>query len=215
MSTAPEDLAPFLRPTAYIDSDSAPIEELAEALRKPQPRETSIALFDEVRDRIRYDPFAAMDPPESYRASAILARGSGYCIQKAVLLAALGRAADIPTRLGFADVRNHKVSPRLREAMGTDLFVFHGYVEFHIEGAWLKATPAFDAETSRRIGVLPLELDGIGDAMFHPVDPQGAPFMDYVQDRGTYADLPLEEIVATFTEVYADSLLTRDTEDEG
>ena len=39
--------------------------------------------------------------------SATLARGYGFCVNKAVLLAALARAVGIPARLGFADVRNH------------------------------------------------------------------------------------------------------------
>ena len=94
----------YLEPTEFLDSGAAPIVEVAASLRQGTPKETAIALFDWVRDEIRYDPYTAMDPRERYRATAILERGSGYCVQKAVLLAALGRAAGIPSRLGFADV---------------------------------------------------------------------------------------------------------------
>ena len=37
---------------------------------------------------------------------------------------AAARAVGIPSRLGFADVRNHLASDRLLEVMRTDLFVF-------------------------------------------------------------------------------------------
>jgi transglutaminase-like putative cysteine protease len=123
-------------------------------------------------------------------------------VQKAVLLAALARAAGIPSRLGFADVRNHKTPDWLREIMGTDLFVFHGYVELYLDGGWVKATPAFDAQSSRRAGALVVELDGTNDAMLHPVDPEGHPYIEYVQNRGWFADLPLDEIQRTFLETY-------------
>jgi transglutaminase-like putative cysteine protease len=58
--------------------------------------------------------------------SAVIDATSGYCVQKAVALTAAARAAGIPSRLGFADVKNHLQSERLRAAMGTDLFVWHG-----------------------------------------------------------------------------------------
>jgi transglutaminase-like putative cysteine protease len=192
----------YLEPTEFIESAAAPIVALARSLAGTTERETAVALFDWVRDRVKYDPYAAMDPREQYKATAVLERERGYCVQKAVLLAALGRAAGIPTRLGFADVRNHKSPPRMLELMGTNLFVFHGFVEFYLGGEWVKATPAFDETTSRKAGVLPVELDGEHDAMFHPVDPEGHPFIEYVRSRGSHADLPFDELRRTLVEVY-------------
>jgi transglutaminase-like putative cysteine protease len=197
------DLLPFLLPTEFIDSDTPAIRQLAEDLRQSDDTQTAIALFEWVRDQIRYDPWTAGDPAAMYKASAILERRSGYCVQKAVVLAALGRAAGIPSRLGFADVRNHKIPDSMREIMGTNLFVFHGYVEFHLEQRWLKATPAFDRESTRRAGALLVELDGSNDALLHPVDPEGHPYIEYVRDRGTYADVPLQELRQAFLETYA------------
>ncbi len=197
------DLEPYLSPTKYIDSEAEPIVDLARSLKREDATKTAIALFDWVRDNIRYDPFCAVDPPQAYPATAILERKRGYCIQKAVLLAALGRASGIPTRLGFADVRNHKLPEKLLMLMGTNLFVYHGFTEFHLDGAWVKATPAFDRETSKRAGVLPVTLDGSNDAMLHPVDPEGHPFIEYIQSRDSHADLPLDEIRATLLETYS------------
>jgi transglutaminase-like putative cysteine protease len=195
--------AACLAATSFLESDAPAIRSLAESLRRPSPRETAVALFDWVRDRIRYDPKAALDERESYRATKVLERGSGYCVEKAVLLAALARAAGIPARLGFADVRNHQSPPWLREAMGTDVFVFHGYVELHLDGRWVKATPAFDEGSARKAGVLPVTLDGTNDAMLHPVDPRGHPYIEYLRDRGSFCDLPFEEIHRTIRETYA------------
>lgn len=155
-----------------------------------------------MRDQIRYDPRCALDAREAYRASVILERRRGYCVQKAVLLAALYRAAGIYARLGFADVRNHKTPERLRALMGTDLFVFHGYVEMWLDGRWLKATPAFDRQSTQLAGALLVTLDGDNDAMLHPVDPEGQPYIEYVQDRGSFADLPIDEILATLRATY-------------
>ncbi len=197
------DLTPYLGPTETIESEAEPITELARSLSRDDPRDQAVALFDWVRDNIRYDPYCAADPPEQYRATAVLERGRGYCVQKAVLLAALGRAAGIPTRLGFADVRNHKIPDKLRELMGTDLFVFHGFVEFYLDGRWVKATPAFDERASSKAGVLPVTLDGTNDAMLHPVDPEGHPFIEYVRSRGTFVDLPLDELRRTLIETYS------------
>ena len=208
-----EDLQSYLRPTEFIESAAEPIVALARSLARGTERETAIALFDWVRDRVKYDPYAAVDPRGRYRATAVLERGRGYCVQKAVLLAALGRAAGIPTRLGFADVRNHKSPPKMLELMGTNLFVFHGFVEFYLEGQWVKATPAFDEATSRKAGVLPVALDGENDAMFHPVDPEGHPFIEYVRSRGTHADLPFDELRRTLLEAYGGA--RRDAGDGG
>ena len=192
----------YLGTTDFIESGAPEIVRLAVSLVAGDPAETSVALFDWVRDNIRYDPRAAVDGPGEYRATAVLERARGFCIQKAVLLAAMGRAAGIPSRLGFAYVRNHRCPAWLKELMGTDVFVFHGYVELFLGGRWVKATPAFDSESSRRAGVLPVELDGTNDAMLHPVDPEGHPYIEYLRYRGVYADLPYDEIMAAFRESY-------------
>ena len=200
-----------LAPTEFIDCDTSSIRERASLLGKASARETAIALFDWVRDSIRYDPYSAMAERDAYRASAVLAQGRGYCVQKAVLLAALARACAIPSRLGFVDVRNHRVPERLARLMGTNLFVFHGYVELWLDRRWVKATPAFDRDTTRRAGALLVELDGTNDAMLHPVDPQGHPYIEYVRDRGIYDDLPFDELQAALRETY-DSARIRELE---
>ena len=143
-------------------------------------------LFAAVRDEVRYDPYRIPTDPADYRASAVLAAGSGYCVQKAVALTAAARAAGIPSRLGFADVRNHLQSERLRELMGTDLFVWHGYSTLFVGGRWTKASPAFNAELCARFGVPPLDFDGTHDALLHAFAGDGSRYMEYVREHGVY-----------------------------
>ena len=73
---------------------------------------------------IPYYPFYL---PEHYRASNILKSGRGFYISKAALLCALERACGIPSRVGFATVRNHLATQKLIDFIGSDLFVYHGY----------------------------------------------------------------------------------------
>ena len=119
-----------------------------------------------MRDNIAYDPRVPFYLPEHYAASTILKNGRGYCVQKACLLYAVGRAAGIPSRLGFADIRNHGASPEIVEMMGCDIFAYHGYTEFFLNGRWIKATPAFNMAVFEKHNIAPVEFDGRNDAVF-------------------------------------------------
>jgi transglutaminase-like putative cysteine protease len=118
-------------------------------------------------------------------------------------LAACCRSVGIPARLGFADVRTHLSTARLREKMRTDIFYWHGYTEILLDDKWVKATPAFNIELCNKFKLLPLELDGQTDSLYHPYDAEGNRHMEYVNDRGVYDDLPLSEIKSTFQENYS------------
>lgn len=194
----------YLRPTPAIDCDSASIKRKADDLTRGQHEVTDKAksLFYFVRDEIKYRPHIVSDLLEDYRASKILRTGEGWCVQKAVLLAALARAAGIPARLHLADIRNYLVSDRLKELMGTNLFVYHGYDELYIEGKWVKATPAFDLKMCQDNRIVPVEFDGKSDAIFHSHNVDGELHIEYVEDHGCYQDLPLDEILAAFAQVY-------------
>lgn len=187
-----------LRPTAFIDSDSAAVaalvDRVAPAAPSATPMDRVIRLYYAIRDEIRYDPYLIDVAPATYRASTCIARGHGFCINKAVVLAAAARAVGVPAKLGFADVRNHLATPRLRELMGTDLFYWHGYATLFLDGRWVKATPAFNLALCERFGVQPLEFDGQADSVFHPFDRAGRRHMEYVLDRGSFDDLPLDAI---------------------
>jgi transglutaminase-like putative cysteine protease len=193
-----------LHPTAAIDCDDPRVIAFARshAGSGATECERAVRLYYAVRDGIRYDPYAIDLSVNGMRASTTLATGRGWCVPKAVLLAACCRAEGIPAKLGFADVRNHLTTERLRKLMNTDVFFWHGYTSIRIQGHWVKATPAFNIELCRRFQLRPLEFDGTADSIFHPFDLTGRVFMEYIRYRGEFSDLPLERISATLNRHY-------------
>lgn len=196
----------LLSPTAYIDSDSAEVTEFVARALADAPHlsvtDKAIRLFDAVRDQIRYDPYAVSFSEGDYRASRVLQKPSNFCIPKAIALTAVLRAAGIPAAVGFADVRNHLNSPKLAELMGTDLFIYHGYVALWLDGRMFKVTPAFNTALCERFGVRQLVFDGGSDALFHEFDMRNHRHMEYTNDRGWFADPPVREILDEFRAAY-------------
>lgn len=204
--TSSADPTEFLSSTDYVDSDSPEIREfVALALRgtsTASDTEKAIGLFDAVRDRIKYDPFHIGLAQEDYRASRIARKTSNFCVPKAILLTAALRAVGIPAAVGFADVKNHLNSPKLAELMGTDLFIYHGYVALWLNGRMFKVTPAFNTELCERFGVRQLIFDGQSDALFHEFDTRDHRHMEYVNDRGWFADPPIAQLLGDFRVAY-------------
>jgi len=125
----------FLQPARFVDSDHPKIVDFArQHAVGSDDREKAVSLYYAVRDAVRYNPFQNFTLDEAYRGSACLERSEGWCVPKAALLAACARAAGIPARVGYADVKNHLTTPALTAKMGTDLFVFHGYTDLFLDG---------------------------------------------------------------------------------
>jgi transglutaminase-like putative cysteine protease len=194
----------FLAPGRYIDSGASSVVAFATAAAGSEADALArvLRLYRAVRDDIIYDPYVDLSDPANFRASGVLAAGRAFCIGKAALLAASCRVIGVPARVGYADVRNHLSSPRLTEHMGTDVYVWHSYTDILIDGAWAKATPAFNSTMCRRIGLEPLAFDGRSDSLLHPYDRSGRLYMQYLRDRGTFADVPYDTIMAAFTAHY-------------
>ncbi|MEQ8484690.1 MAG: transglutaminase family protein [Pseudomonadales bacterium] len=194
----------WLESTWFIDFDSDEVADFAEDAvgEATKPVEVARRLFYAVRDGIRYDPYQTSADPEAYRASAVAVSERNWCIPKSVLLVAAARYCGIPARLGFADVKNHLTSEKLSESMGTDLFAWHGYAELLLNGKWRKLSTAFNIELCEKFGVKALEFNPDRDTLMHPFDQQGRKHMEYVRERGSYDDLPLDEIFETFLEIY-------------
>jgi len=198
----PDTDDPALRPGAFIDSDHPSVQATAQQLTADAPTATALALYAFVRDAIRYDPYVDYTDPAIWRASAVLAAGSGYCVGKASLYTALCRAAGIPAMLGLADVRNHLATPRLLEATGTDLFSYHGFSEIRLGERLLKVSPIFNASLCERLGVEPLAFDGEVDALMQPADRSGRTFMVYEADHGRFADVPAQMLLPEMARLY-------------
>lgn len=206
MNTAIQDMPAVLRlylgAGEYVDSDHPDVIARAERLGGGTPTEQARRIYDFVRDEILYNPYCDYGSPETYRASAVLAAGNGYCVGKASLYAALCRAAGIPARIGLADVRNHLATPRLRELAGDDVFRWHGYAEIHLGAGWVKVTPTFNRTLCEKLDVPTLPFDGRTDALLQPFDAEGRTFMQYLDDYGTFFDVPGKFLRADMLRLY-------------
>lgn len=193
-----------LSPSYFIDSDAPKIIEFSRSivLNEVDPVRQAVALYYAVRDGFRYDPYDISLDAEAFKASNILSSGKGWCVTKAILLAACCRSLGIPARLGFADVSNHLSTERMRQTMQTNIFYWHGYTSLYLQGKWVKATPAFNIELCRKFHLKPLEFNGQEDSIYHEFDEKGNKHMEYLNDRGEYLDLPLKEIIDTFKQFY-------------
>lgn len=193
----------FLAPGPTVESTAPAVVAFAAAhAGGGTALERAVRLYYAVRDGFRYDPYSSALSVEGLKATKVLDEQRGWCVSKAILLAAVCRAQDIPARLGFADVRNHMSTEKMRQRMQTDLFYWHGYTDIFLDDRWVKATPAFNIELCEKFGLHPLEFDGREDSIYHPFDVSGNRHMEYVNFRGTFAEPPVDEMLATFQKHY-------------
>ena len=202
---APPDPA-YLAPTEFVDSDHPAVVAYArEHGVGESPRAIAVALYYAIRDGFRYTPWNVEFEREAFRASDVLLRPrskGAHCVDKANLLAASARVLGIPSRLHFADVRNHIGTEYLEQLLGTDLLVYHGYCDLWLEGRWVAATPAFNLALCEHLDVAPLEFDGLSDSVFQEYDREGGRFMEYVSDHGHHLDVPYEAMIAAWKRHY-------------
>lgn len=199
-----KELEKYLRPTYFVDSDNPDVIAFAKKHTEgaTTDKEKAVKLYYAVRDGFRYDPYHVDLTPEELTASAVLNRGSGYCVEKANLLGAAARALGIPSRFAFYNVKNHLSTDKLIRILRSDVFVFHGLTELYIDGKWVKATPAFNIQLCEKFDVPALEFDGEHDSMFQQYDGDGNNFMDYLHDYGIFDDIPRELFIKALKENY-------------
>lgn len=204
-----------LQPTTIIDSDHERVQAFTHrhAGRSTNPTDQAIRLYYAVRDTIRYNPYRFNLSANQIKASYTLDAKASWCVPKAVLLAACCRAMGIPARVGFADVRNHLSTKQMREQMKTDVFNWHGYTIIHLNGKWVKATPAFNIELCEKFRFRALDFDGQHDSIYHPFDLSGNKHMDYILFRGEYDDVPLEEMRESIMVLYGRTTFPTDSSD--
>ena len=199
-----EDLKPFLQAGPTVQSDDDAVVGFARRAMGTETRavDQAVLLYYAVRDEVRYDGYDLDISVEGLCARRNLELGHGWCISKAVLLAACCRAVGIPARLGYADVRNHLSTRKMRERMGTNLFFWHGYTSIFLGGRWVKATPAFNLELCHKFRLRPLDFNGKEDSLYHPFDLEGRRHMESVHERGEFAEPPIDRIRETFRRKY-------------
>ncbi len=194
----------YLDPTPTVDSDNLKVKAFAAKHAGDSSNKTkqAISLYYAVRDKIRYDPYSIEVSVEGLKASHTLEAGRGWCVAKAILLAACCRGMGIPARLGYADIRNHMSTERMRQQMKTDIFFWHGYTSIYLDDVWIKATPAFNIGLCDKFRIKPLDFDGRTDSIYHPFDLEGNKHMEYLRYRGEFADVPIDQIKETFIKEY-------------
>ena len=184
----------YLQPTEFLDFDQKSVREFAETntIGAKNETEKAVKLYYAVRDGFQYNPYILDLRREGLKASDLLTRKRGYCVEKAILLAATARAVGVPSRLSFYIVRNHIATEKLEQILQKNYLVFHGAAEMFLDGKWLKTTPAFNKNLCKYLGVEPLEFDGREDSIFQEYDKSGNVFMTYLHEYGDFADLPYQ-----------------------
>ena len=178
---------------SYVEDVVAGVEE---------DTQRAVAVYYAIRDGILYDPYSADISVAGLKATTVLEERRGWCVSKAILLAACCRALGIPARLGYADVLNHLSTEKLRQRMKTNVFYWHGYTALYLDDRWVKATPAFNIELCEKFGLKPLEFNGRDDSIYHAFDQAGNRHMEYLHDRGQFLEPPIEAMRRTFDEYY-------------
>ncbi len=202
-----------LRETRFIDSGHPDVTAFAAPhLRPGDDVATAVNLYYAIRDAVPYDIRAFGLDEDDFVASRVLKAKSAFCVPKAVALAALARAAGIPSRVGFANVRNHLTTPKIAALMDDEVFRWHAYTALWLDGRWVKATPAFDIALCERHGIKPLDFNGREDSIFHPFDRQGRHHMEYLDFIGEFDDLPYETFAAEMRKAYPRMLEALDRE---
>ncbi len=194
----------YLRPTKFIDFNEPEVQEFVNSCIREDcdTNENMIRLYYKVRDSIIYNASDMLFETPFFKASSTIERGFGFCIPKAILLAAVARAIGVPSRLSFVDVTNHIASERILERLQTNVFVFHSYTDLYLNGKWVKATPTFNISMCEKFDVEPLDFDGKNDSLFQQFDKKGNKYMEYLYNHGTFDDLPYEKMLNSFKKAY-------------
>ncbi len=203
----PEPGPEFLENTRFFDCETEALRRFAEKSVSGEMTDVgrAVKLFYAVRDGWRYDPFAMRLTPDIYIASNMLRAKGAFCVPKANLLVAAARAVGIPTAIGLSDVVNHLTTEKLKQRLGVNYFMHHGYAVMYLQGQWVKAAPAFNIELCTRFGVRPTEFDGRSDALFQEFDTSDRRHMEYVKDHGTWSEFPFEKVMTDFRGIYPPS----------
>ncbi|MHA1727622.1 MAG: transglutaminase-like domain-containing protein [Promethearchaeota archaeon] len=208
MTESTDNFEIYLRSTYFMDWKNSDVEKKAFKIVESVPEddmiEKAVKLFYFVRDEISYNVYSDIFEKGVLKASSTLKNRKGFCIPKAILLAAFGRALNIPTRLHFADIKNYRISKNLLKVMKTNLFVYHGYMEFYLDGNWLKANPAFDKKLCLKQKFYPVEFSGREHGLFSEKDVNGKRFIEYVKDRGVSETFPYEKMKKAWVDEYPD-----------
>lgn len=196
-------MSEYLTKTDYYDFSHPVVQQFIEPFDETlNNQQKAIELYKLVRDGWRYDPYTFHITKDGFKASVIMQRSAGHCLDKAIILVASLRGVGLPARLHLAKVKNHIAVERMIEMLGSDELTPHGYVEVWLDDRWVSCTPAFNASLCERLGVAPLEFDGKNDSIFQAYNATGDQFMEYLEDYGHFEDFPYDFVISNIDEHY-------------
>ncbi len=164
-----EDLARYRAPSENIDSEHPAIVARARLLTagRSSDLERLRALYEFARDS-----WSTSDC-EGFLASHTLRCGGNSCRQRAILLAALARAAGLPARLRLQKVT--LLGWRDADGALVDLTFAHGITEVQVDGIWRLLEPVGNprkwvvwTQDETRAKEMPLPFNPDGDSLFPP-----------------------------------------------
>ncbi|HEX8528014.1 transglutaminase-like domain-containing protein [Allosphingosinicella sp.] len=145
LATDPANLADALRSTVWLQSSDRRVRAIAEPVGRMS---ITGARKMELLTRQAQSHLPEIDFSGHFSAVETISRRAGDCTEAAVLLAALGRAAGIPTRVAsglvYSRERYHGVS---------NVFMPHSWVLAYVDGRWRSFDAALDAFDATHIAL--------------------------------------------------------------
>lgn len=136
MVSPPEELAEYLRPSAFITSDDPQVLAMARSAAgdEKQPHKVAALLCRAVAEEVKYKGLGTAFAT----AAEVCRKKTGDCTEYGVLLAALGRAVGIPTRVVTGLLYVPEIAGQ-RNVLG-----FHMWTQFWIAGKWIDLDAAWN-----------------------------------------------------------------------
>lgn len=192
-----------LQETYYYDFSDPVVQDFVKKVNQQQSKkEQAIELYLLVRDGWKYNPLVYHTQKEHFKASEIMQREGGHCLDKSIILITCLKALGIPAKIHLAKVKNHIGVERIVELLGNDELAPHGYVDLLLNRKWIACTPAFNESLCKKLGVNVLEFDGENDSIFQAYNTKGDQFMQYLEDYGTFEDFPYDFVMQTLASHY-------------
>ncbi|WP_299621011.1 transglutaminase family protein [uncultured Tenacibaculum sp.] len=193
----------YLQSSFYLDYDNPVIQDVVENFRYLNTEQEKIEqLYLFVRDNWRYNAYNIGLTANHFKASTIAKKKDGHCVDKSILYITCLRALNIPARLRLAKVSNHIAIEKLIEKLGSNEIAPHGLTEVFYNGNWVKCSPAFNKELCDKFQVDVLDFNGSEDSVFQEFNNKDQKFMTYLEDYGSFEDVPLDFIKKTFQDNY-------------
>jgi transglutaminase-like putative cysteine protease len=140
-----------IQETMFCDVNHTAVSSLAKKLGGDETDTGKIAqaVFKHVRDNIRF----GFDLVQ-VKASQTLEKGYGVCWNKALLMVALLRANQVPSRLAFNPVQREFMKPVMGEACQTlPETINHCFAQVKLDRNWICVDATLDAATYEKLFV--------------------------------------------------------------